>query len=152
MGIMDRVKPLANQVSQKTQEAAREGKARLDQAQANRQADVLLRNLGALVYAERTGRGTADTQAEINKQIADIQAHEAANGIVLAPQHKPSGGWMAGGQGAAAGQAGPGPGGTVPEQGGPPQGTPDGSAYLPPPGSGSAGSTFPPESGTTPSF
>jgi len=80
MGIMDRVKPLANQVSQKTQEAAREGKARLDQAQANRQADVLLRNLGALVYAERTGRGTADTQAEINKQIADIQAHLARVG------------------------------------------------------------------------
>jgi hypothetical protein len=85
MGLMDKVKAQANQLGQKTQDAAREGKARLDQAQANRRADVLLRNLGALVYAERTNRGTPGTQDQISKLISDIQAHEAENGINLSP-------------------------------------------------------------------
>jgi hypothetical protein len=125
MGLMDRVKPLATQAVQRTQEAAREGKARMDQAQANRQADMLLRNLGALVYAERTGRGTADSQAEINRQVADLQAHEAANGISLAPQSSPSAGWMPTGRGGSA--AGPGPtapGPTAPGPDVPPQSAP----------------------------
>jgi hypothetical protein len=85
MGLMDKVKAQANQLGQKTQDAAREGKARLDQAQANRRADALLRNLGALVYAERTNRGTPGTQDQITKLISDIQAHEAENGINLSP-------------------------------------------------------------------
>jgi hypothetical protein len=85
MGLMDKVKAQANQLGQKTQDAAREGKARLDQAQANRRADALLRNLGALVYAERTNRGTPGTQDQITKLVSDIQAHEAENGINLSP-------------------------------------------------------------------
>ena len=83
MGLMDKVKAQAGQLAQKTQETAREGKARLDQAQANRRADMLLRNLGALVYAERTNRGTPGTDDQINKLIGDISAHEAENGINL---------------------------------------------------------------------
>lgn len=146
MGLMDRVKPLATQMAQKTQEAAREGKARLDQAQANRQADVMLRNLGALIYAERTGRGAPDSADQASKLISRIQAHEAENGINLASQPMPS---RTGGR---PGQPGP-QGGTVPPQGGPageagPFGDPGSTAY-PPPGTGSADD--PPESGTTPS-
>jgi hypothetical protein len=85
MGLMDKVKAQAGQLAQKTQETAREGKARLDQAQANRRADMLLRNLGALVYAERTNRGTPGTQDQIDRLVKDIQAHEAENGINLDP-------------------------------------------------------------------
>jgi len=83
MGLMDKVKAQAGQLAQKTQDTAREGKARLDQAQANRRGDQLLRNLGALVYAERTNRGTPDTQDQVDKLVKDIQAHEAENGINL---------------------------------------------------------------------
>lgn len=86
MGLMDKVKAQATQLAQKTQETARDGKAKFDQAQAHRRADALLRNLGALVYAERTGRGGADSQAQIDKLVADISAHEAQNGINLAQQ------------------------------------------------------------------
>jgi hypothetical protein len=147
MGLMDRVKPLATQISQKTQEAAREGKARLDQAQANRQADTLLRNLGALVYAERTGRGAADSADQVSRLVAHIQAHEAENGINLASQSAPP---------PPPGPAGPAPG-TVPPQSGPvpgagetgPFGQPGSGEFPPPPGTGST--NFPPEAGTTPS-
>ena len=83
MGLMDKVKAQATQLAQKTQEAAQEGKNRLDQAQATRRGDVLLRQLGAAVFAERTGRGTADTQATIDQLITAISAHESENGLNL---------------------------------------------------------------------
>jgi len=86
MGLMDKVKAQATVLAEKTQETARDSKAKFDQAQAKRRANVLLRNLGAAVYAERTDRGTPSTQADIDRLIADIKAHEAENGISLAPE------------------------------------------------------------------
>ncbi len=90
MGLMDKVKAQATQVAQKTQETAQGGKAKLDQAQANRRADGMLRQLGAAVYAERTGHGTADSQASIDKQINDISAFDRENGLNLAGQPQPT--------------------------------------------------------------
>jgi hypothetical protein len=84
MGLMDKVKAQATQLAQKTQEAAQEGKARLDQAQANRRGDALLRQLGALVFAEQTGRGTPDSQAKIDQLVSTISTHEQENGLNLA--------------------------------------------------------------------
>jgi hypothetical protein len=93
MGLMDKVKAQATQLAQKTQETARDSKAKFDQSQANKRADALLRDLGALVFAERTGRGSADTQAQIDTLVSDISAHEAQNGINLAqPADQPFGG------------------------------------------------------------
>jgi hypothetical protein len=86
MGLMDKVKAQATVLAQKGQETAREGKVKFDQAQAKRRADIMLRNLGAVVYAERTGRGTPGTQADIDRLVADIKAHEAEHGISLAPE------------------------------------------------------------------
>lgn len=83
MGLMDKVKAQATQLAQKTQEAAQEGKARLDQAQAGRRGDVLLRQLGVAVFAERTGRGTADSQATIDQLVSAISAHEREHGLNL---------------------------------------------------------------------
>lgn len=84
MGLMDKVRPLATQLAQKTQEAATEGKARLDSVQAARRGDALLRNLGATVYAHRTGRGTGDGDSKIDRLISDISEHERSNGLNLA--------------------------------------------------------------------
>jgi len=86
MGLMDKVKAQATQLAQKTQETARDSKAKFDQAQGKRHGDAMLRNLGALVYAERTGRGTPDTQQQVDQLVADISAYEAENGINLASQ------------------------------------------------------------------
>jgi hypothetical protein len=114
LGLMDKVKAQATQLAQKTQETARDGKAKFDQAQANKRADALLRNLGALVYAQRTGRGGGDAQAQIDKLVADISAHEAENGISLAQQadQPPAGGPVPGGQSGATFQD-PGPTSTL---------------------------------------
>ena len=125
MGLMDKVKAQATVLAQKTQETAREGKAKFDQVQATRHADAMLRNLGALVYADRTGRGTPDSQAQIDRLIADISAHEAANGINLSPEPTDPPGSPGAGQ--------PGSPGTGQPQGG---------------GAGPS-TTFPPEAGTT---
>jgi hypothetical protein len=86
MGLMDRVKAQATQLAQKTQEAAQEGKARLDQAQANRRGDALLRQLGVAVYQDRTGRGSPDSGTKIDQLISDLSAHERENGLNLGDQ------------------------------------------------------------------
>jgi hypothetical protein len=83
MGIMDKAKAEAGQVAQKTQQTAQAGKAKYDQAQANQHANAMLQQLGAAVYAERTGHGAADSQAKIDKQINDISAYERENGLSL---------------------------------------------------------------------
>jgi hypothetical protein len=135
MGLMDKVKAQATVLAQKTQETAREGKAKFDQVQATRRADAMLRNLGALVYADRTGRGTSDTQAQIDKLVADISAHEAANGINLSAEPTDP----------HAGQPGGGPPQSGPAGGVPPQAGPAGEGFPP---SGSS-TSFPPEADTT---
>jgi hypothetical protein len=151
MGLMDKVKAQATVLAQKTQETAREGKAKFDQVQATRRADAMLRNLGALVYAERTGRGNPDSQPQIDRLIAEISAHEAANGINLSaeptdpsaagggmpPQSGPTGGGFPPQSGPTAGgfppQSGPASGGVPPQSGPAGQGFPQsGSTSFPP--------------------
>ena len=115
MGLMDRVKAQATEMAQ-------QGKAKYDQVQATRRADAMLRNLGAVVFQERTGRGAPDSQAQIDKLVADLSAHEAANGINLSPEPTDQPGSS---------------GASQPPAGGQPQ------------GGGNASTTFPPEAGTT---
>ena len=83
MGLMDKVKAQASQLAQQTKDAAEQGKAKLDQAQAGRRGYALLRQLGAAVFAERTGRGTQDSQGKIDQLITDISTHERENGLNL---------------------------------------------------------------------
>ncbi len=83
MGIMDKAKAQASQVAQKTQETAQAGKAKYDHAQANQHANAMLQQLGAAVYAERTGQGTTDGQAKIDKQVDDISAYARENDLNL---------------------------------------------------------------------
>ena len=123
MGLMDRVKAQATEMAQ-------QGKAKYGQVQATRRADAMLRNLGAVVFQERTGRGAPDSQAQIDKLVADLSAHEAANGINLSPEPTDPPGSPGAGQ-PGAGQ--PGSPGTGQPQGG---------------GAGPS-TTFPPEAGTT---
>jgi hypothetical protein len=52
------------------------GAARLEELAARRRADSLLRELGALTYAEQTGRATPDAAAEIPRLVAAVQAEE----------------------------------------------------------------------------
>jgi hypothetical protein len=83
MGLMDRVKTQATVLAQRTQETARDSKAKLDEVQARRRAEAMLRDLGTAVYAERTGRSTADTDSKIDKLVADLAAYETEHGVNL---------------------------------------------------------------------
>jgi hypothetical protein len=150
MGLMDRVKAQATELAQ-------QGKAKYDQVQATRRADAMLRNLGAVVYQERTGRGAPDSQAQIDKLVADLSAHEAANGINLSPEPTGQPGSPGTGQPGSPGAGQPwSPGAGQP--GSPGAGQPwspgAGQAGSPgtgqPQGGGAGPSTsFPPEAGTT---
>lgn len=86
MGLMDKVKAQATTLAQQTKETANAGKAKLDQSQANRRSDVILRNLGLAILAERTGRGTAETSGQINQLISELTTHEAQNNVNLVQQ------------------------------------------------------------------
>jgi len=110
---MDRVKAQAAQLAQQAQEAAQEGRARIDQVQAIRRGDALLRQLGVAVLAERTGRGNADSQARIDQLITEISAYERDNGLNLVSPTQP--GFPASGPGPFAGpQPGSAPAGAGP--------------------------------------
>jgi len=91
MGLMDRVREQAAQLAQKTQEAAQEGRVMLDQAQARRRADAMFRDLGAAVYAERTGRGGADGAAKIDRLVKALSRQEAEQGLGDSGGKPPSG-------------------------------------------------------------
>ncbi len=81
MGLMDKVRAQGTQIAQMAQDTAREGKVKLDQAQAKRRADAMFRDLGATVYAERTGRGTPDSQDKIDRLVDALSRQEASQGL-----------------------------------------------------------------------
>ena len=81
MGLMDKVRAQGTQIAQMAQDTAREGKVKLDQAQAKRRADAMFRDLGATVYAERTGRGTPDSQGKIDRLVDALSRQEASQGL-----------------------------------------------------------------------
>jgi hypothetical protein len=81
VSFMDRVKEQAAQLAQKTQEAANEGRAKLDQVQAKRRADAMFRDLGAAIYAERTGRAGPDNADKIERLIRTLSKQEAEQGL-----------------------------------------------------------------------
>jgi len=81
MPLFDRMKEQAAQLAQKTQEAAQEGRTRLDQAQARRRADAMFRDLGAAVYAERTGRAGPDGADKIERLVKALSRQEAEQGL-----------------------------------------------------------------------
>ena len=80
MGLMDKVKAQAEVGLAKASEATKAGQEKLDQATAKHKADGMLHDLGAALYAERVGRGTEDTTADVERLVAALQAYEAEYG------------------------------------------------------------------------
>jgi hypothetical protein len=73
MGFMDKLQQTAKESFEK-------GKEKLDDAQADRAADKLLRDLGAWYYASRSGRDDGTANEHIERLIGELQAHEAQHG------------------------------------------------------------------------
>ncbi len=80
MGLMDKVKAQAEVGLAKANEATKAGQEKLDQVTAKHKADTMLHDLGAAVYAEKVGRGTDATQADVERLVAALQAYEADYG------------------------------------------------------------------------
>jgi hypothetical protein len=86
MGLLDEVKARATAATEMAKEAAAKGQAKLDEAQAKKTADGMLRDLGAAFYSLKTGRSTPTTQADMDRLVAALQDHEAKHGpLTLAP-------------------------------------------------------------------
>ncbi|HUB70987.1 MAG TPA: hypothetical protein VL984_11245, partial [Acidimicrobiales bacterium] len=79
MGLMDKVKQSAEQALSKAQQGVNQGKAKIDSAQARRQWDGLLRNLGAAVYAEQRQGGSS---ADVATALAALDQHAAEHGAI----------------------------------------------------------------------
>jgi hypothetical protein len=79
---MDKVKAQATQLAEKAQEAGKAGQAKLGNLQTKKQADTLLRELGAHHFAKAKGRGDDQTDTKIAGVMAQLDAHEAEHGQV----------------------------------------------------------------------
>jgi uncharacterized protein (DUF2164 family) len=87
MGFLDKVKEQAAVATAVAKDAAQKGQAKIDDLQAKRAADALLRDLGAAYYAQQTGRSTPTTDADVQRLIEQLKGHEALNGTVsLTPE------------------------------------------------------------------
>jgi hypothetical protein len=73
MGFLDKLQQTAKETLDK-------GKEKLEDVQADRNADKLLRDLGAWYYAGRTGRDNGEGATNIERIVAELQAHEAEHG------------------------------------------------------------------------
>lgn len=86
MGFFDKAiaqaQQLAEKAAEKTQEGVKAGQDKLEQTQARRTADAALRDLGAALYLERTGRGSAETAAAVASISAQLVQHEAEHGPI----------------------------------------------------------------------
>jgi hypothetical protein len=87
MGLLDKVKAQATAATVMAKDAAQKGQAKLDEVQSKKGADGMLRDLGAAVYATKTGRATPSTDADIDRLVAALQTHESEHGaLTLAPE------------------------------------------------------------------
>ena len=82
MGFLDKVKEQAAVATTAAKDAAQKGQSKIEDAQAKRGADALLRDLGAAFYAAQTGRAIAQTESDMQNFIAQLQQYEATHGQV----------------------------------------------------------------------
>jgi hypothetical protein len=87
MGLLDKAKDRVAQATELAKDAAQKGQAKLDDLQTKKGSDGMLRDLGAAVYATKTGRTTPTTEADITRLVAALQDYEAQHGqLTLAPE------------------------------------------------------------------
>jgi hypothetical protein len=75
MGFLDKAKAQAQQLATKGQE-------KFEQTQSKRKEVALLRDLGAAVYAQKTGKAGAEADADIERLVSELRAHESEHGAI----------------------------------------------------------------------
>ncbi len=91
MGLMDKIKAQAGQVSIKAKEGTAQMQAKFDTMQATRGTETMLRDLGAAYYAEQRQGGPHDA---VEEALAALDARAAQKGPIdvstTGPQAMPS--------------------------------------------------------------
>ncbi|HVX23311.1 MAG TPA: hypothetical protein VHB02_18360 [Acidimicrobiales bacterium] len=82
MGFLDKMKEQAAVATAVAKDAAQKGQAKLDEMQAKRAADGLLRDLGAVIYGQRSGRASSTADADADRLVDALKAHEQAHGLI----------------------------------------------------------------------
>jgi hypothetical protein len=82
MGFMDKVKEQASVAAAAAKDAAQKGQAKVEEVQAKRAADGVLRELGLAVYFEKTNRATPTTESNITNHVETLQSYEAEHGAL----------------------------------------------------------------------
>ena len=81
MALFDRMKGQAQQTASQLAATGRvtasAGQAKIDDLQAKRQVDGLLRDLGQLIYGQKTGRASPGDVEAIDRIVESISAIEA---------------------------------------------------------------------------
>jgi hypothetical protein len=91
MGFLDKVKEQAAAAGAVAKDAAAKGQSKLDEMQAKKAADQMLRDLGAVSYGSVTSRETPTSEADAARLVAALQAHEEQNGQVSLALESPAG-------------------------------------------------------------
>lgn len=79
MNWKDKLRAQAAELAEKAQAGVAQGQAKVNEIQAKRRADALLRDLGAAVYAEHKG---ADRTAERQRLVSELDAHAVEHGPI----------------------------------------------------------------------
>jgi hypothetical protein len=77
MGFMDKVKDTAAKAGDKIQTGVDAGKEKVEETKLKRQIEGNQKEIGAIVYQQRTGDGPADADAQITKLVDEIKDCEA---------------------------------------------------------------------------
>jgi hypothetical protein len=82
MGLMDKVKAQATVLADKAQTGVQQGQTKLQEIQAGRQADHLLRDVGAYVFLSERGRPLPDAEARVAELMSRLDELEAGGAVV----------------------------------------------------------------------
>ena len=85
MGFLDKIKQQASEIADKAQDLGKKGQDRVEQVQGKAKANSLLRELGTVVYAERTGKASATTSAQISRVMSELGQLEATGVPIPSP-------------------------------------------------------------------
>jgi hypothetical protein len=77
MGFMDKVKAQATVLADKAQTGVQQGQTKLQEMQSGKQADHLLRELGAYVFLSERGRIQPDSESKVAAIMGQLDAIEA---------------------------------------------------------------------------
>lgn len=82
MGFMDKVKEQASVAAAAAKDAAQKGQSKVEELQAKRAADGVLRELGLVVYKQRTNRDSPTAESDISRYVDTLRDYEAEHGTL----------------------------------------------------------------------